>query len=133
MREGTSVREELTLPSCVNFLKLPDYSGIEIMRSRLKTAIDEGAGAFHLVRRIADESDWADLGSRDEAMRRCDRSTGRPTTIPATTLLPTSTRSLCAFAIVRLMIGCCLRVSPPSVRLKLVQLCVSACGEFRSL
>jgi len=39
------------LPSvmtCVNYLKLPDYSDIEILRKRLFTAIKEGQGAFHL-------------------------------------------------------------------------------------
>jgi E3 ubiquitin-protein ligase TRIP12 len=39
------------LPSvmtCVNYLKLPDYSSIEIMRQKLSVAIKEGQGAFHL-------------------------------------------------------------------------------------
>ena len=39
------------LPSvmtCVNYLKLPDYSTMEILRTRLLTAIKEGQGAFHL-------------------------------------------------------------------------------------
>ncbi|KAK2784285.1 Ubiquitin fusion degradation protein 4 [Onygenales sp. PD_12] len=39
------------LPSvmtCVNYLKLPDYSNIEILRERLNVAIHEGQGAFHL-------------------------------------------------------------------------------------
>ena len=39
------------LPSvmtCVNYLKLPDYTSIEMMRKRLFTAIKEGQGAFHL-------------------------------------------------------------------------------------
>lgn len=39
------------LPSvmtCVNYLKLPDYSTLEIMRERMKTATKEGQGAFHL-------------------------------------------------------------------------------------
>ncbi len=39
------------LPSvmtCVNYLKLPDYSDIEMLRKRLFTAIKEGQGAFHL-------------------------------------------------------------------------------------
>ncbi|KKA29263.1 hypothetical protein TD95_004292 [Thielaviopsis punctulata] len=39
------------LPSvmtCVNYLKLPDYSDLETMRKRLMTAIKEGQGAFHL-------------------------------------------------------------------------------------
>ncbi|KAI9769081.1 MAG: Ubiquitin fusion degradation protein 4 [Geoglossum simile] len=39
------------LPSvmtCVNYLKLPDYTSLEIMRERLNVAIKEGQGAFHL-------------------------------------------------------------------------------------
>ncbi|KAF2415851.1 hypothetical protein EJ08DRAFT_127706 [Tothia fuscella] len=39
------------LPSvmtCVNYLKLPDYSDIDVMRAKLGTAISEGQGAFHL-------------------------------------------------------------------------------------
>ncbi|KAF4946623.1 hypothetical protein FSARC_14150 [Fusarium sarcochroum] len=39
------------LPSvmtCVNYLKLPDYSTIEVMRKQLFTAVKEGQGAFHL-------------------------------------------------------------------------------------
>jgi E3 ubiquitin-protein ligase TRIP12 len=39
------------LPSvmtCTNYLKLPDYSDIEVMRRRLHQAIKEGQGAFHL-------------------------------------------------------------------------------------
>jgi len=39
------------LPSvmtCVNYLKLPDYSTLEVLCSRLKVAIKEGQGAFHL-------------------------------------------------------------------------------------
>ncbi|SPQ23273.1 189bd293-327b-4769-834e-659ccf053fcb [Thermothielavioides terrestris] len=39
------------LPSvmtCVNYLKLPDYSNIDILKKRLFTAIKEGQGAFHL-------------------------------------------------------------------------------------
>ena len=39
------------LPSvmtCVNYLKLPDYSTVEIMNSKLKTAYMEGKNAFHL-------------------------------------------------------------------------------------
>ncbi|KAK1498493.1 HECT-domain-containing protein [Colletotrichum tamarilloi] len=39
------------LPSvmtCVNYLKLPDYTNIEAMRKQLSTAIKEGQGAFHL-------------------------------------------------------------------------------------
>ncbi|RVD86466.1 uncharacterized protein DFL_004740 [Arthrobotrys flagrans] len=39
------------LPSvmtCVNYLKLPDYTCIEVLRQRLHTAVHEGSGAFHL-------------------------------------------------------------------------------------
>ncbi|OAA70895.1 hect [Akanthomyces lecanii RCEF 1005] len=39
------------LPSvmtCVNYLKLPDYTGHDTMRKRLLTAMKEGQGAFHL-------------------------------------------------------------------------------------
>ncbi|KAJ6160693.1 hypothetical protein N7470_004089 [Penicillium chermesinum] len=39
------------LPSvmtCVNYLKLPDYSSLEVLRERLFVAIKEGQGAFHL-------------------------------------------------------------------------------------
>jgi hypothetical protein len=39
------------LPSvmtCVNYLKLPDYSSKEVMREKLHTAMKEGIGSFHL-------------------------------------------------------------------------------------
>ncbi|PLN77278.1 ubiquitin-protein ligase [Aspergillus taichungensis] len=39
------------LPSvmtCVNYLKLPDYSSLDVLRERLTVAIKEGQGAFHL-------------------------------------------------------------------------------------
>lgn len=39
------------LPSvmtCVNYLKLPDYTDLDVMRRRVATAIKEGQGAFHL-------------------------------------------------------------------------------------
>ncbi len=39
------------LPSvmtCVNYLKLPDYTSLDVMRRRMNTAIKEGQGAFHL-------------------------------------------------------------------------------------
>ncbi|KAK0629200.1 hypothetical protein B0T17DRAFT_180554 [Bombardia bombarda] len=39
------------LPSvmtCVNYLKLPDYTDINVLRNKLFTAIREGQGAFHL-------------------------------------------------------------------------------------
>ena len=39
------------LPSvmtCVNYLKLPDYSSVEIMREKLHFAFMEGKHSFHL-------------------------------------------------------------------------------------
>lgn len=39
------------LPSvmtCVNYLKLPEYSSKSIMREKLRIAIQEGVGSFHL-------------------------------------------------------------------------------------
>lgn len=39
------------LPSvmtCVNYLKLPDYTTAGIMKKQLFTAMKEGQGAFHL-------------------------------------------------------------------------------------
>lgn len=39
------------LPSvmtCVNYLKLPDYSSLEVMRERLHTASREGQLSFYL-------------------------------------------------------------------------------------
>ncbi|KAL7783268.1 hypothetical protein V8C37DRAFT_397313 [Trichoderma ceciliae] len=42
---------DVYLPSvmtCVNYLKLPDYSTMEILKKQLYTAIREGQGAFHL-------------------------------------------------------------------------------------
>ncbi|KAM0723772.1 hypothetical protein Q7P37_000762 [Cladosporium fusiforme] len=39
------------LPSvmtCVNYLKMPDYTHIDIMRARLDVAVKEGQGSFHL-------------------------------------------------------------------------------------
>jgi E3 ubiquitin-protein ligase TRIP12 len=39
------------LPSvmtCVNYLKMPDYSTVQILRDKLSVAIQEGQGAFHL-------------------------------------------------------------------------------------
>jgi len=39
------------LPSvmtCVNYLKLPDYSNVEVMRQKLQTAAREGQLSFHL-------------------------------------------------------------------------------------
>lgn len=39
------------LPSvmtCVNYLKLPEYSSKKVMKERLRTAMKEGVGSFHL-------------------------------------------------------------------------------------
>jgi len=39
------------LPSvmtCVNYLKMPDYSTVGVMREKLFMAMKEGQGAFHL-------------------------------------------------------------------------------------
>lgn len=39
------------LPSvmtCVNYLKLPDYSSVDIMQNKLKVAVNEGQHSFHL-------------------------------------------------------------------------------------
>ena len=39
------------LPSvmtCVNYLKLPDYTTVEVMRERLHFAVHEGQHSFHL-------------------------------------------------------------------------------------
>lgn len=39
------------LPSvmtCVNYLKLPDYTSLAALKKQLFTAIKEGQGAFHL-------------------------------------------------------------------------------------
>lgn len=48
--EGLQNPDEF-LPSvmtCVNYLKLPDYSGEEVMRERLLLALKEGNHSFHL-------------------------------------------------------------------------------------
>lgn len=34
--------------TCVNYLKMPDYSDIGVLRERLDTAVKEGQGSFHL-------------------------------------------------------------------------------------
>jgi E3 ubiquitin-protein ligase TRIP12 len=34
--------------TCVNYLKLPDYSSLDFLKERLSVAIKEGQGAFHL-------------------------------------------------------------------------------------
>lgn len=39
------------LPSvmtCVNYLKMPDYSSMEVLRQKMNVAMREGQGAFHL-------------------------------------------------------------------------------------
>ena len=39
------------LPSvmtCVNYLKMPDYTSVEMMQKQLFKAMKEGQGAFHL-------------------------------------------------------------------------------------
>ena len=39
------------LPSvmtCVNYLKLPTYSSVEVMREKLRVAVNEGQHSFHL-------------------------------------------------------------------------------------
>lgn len=49
--EGTTTECDEYLPSvmtCVNYLKLPDYSTLEVMRKRLRVAVDEGQMSFHL-------------------------------------------------------------------------------------
>ncbi|KAL8736754.1 MAG: hypothetical protein Q9166_000120 [cf. Caloplaca sp. 2 TL-2023] len=38
----------ISVMTCANYVKLPDYSNIDILRKRLLTAIHEGQGAFHL-------------------------------------------------------------------------------------
>ncbi|KAL8718680.1 MAG: hypothetical protein Q9225_004216 [Loekoesia sp. 1 TL-2023] len=38
----------ISVMTCANYVKLPDYSNIDILRKRLLTAIQEGQGAFHL-------------------------------------------------------------------------------------
>ena len=38
----------VSVMTCANYVKLPDYSDIDILRKRLLTAIQEGQGAFHL-------------------------------------------------------------------------------------
>jgi E3 ubiquitin-protein ligase TRIP12 len=39
------------LPSvmtCVNYLKMPDYTSLDVLKDKLGVAIKEGQGAFHL-------------------------------------------------------------------------------------
>jgi len=34
--------------TCVNYLKLPDYSSKEVLKEKLLLAVEEGANEFHL-------------------------------------------------------------------------------------
>lgn len=46
-----SMKTDDFLPSvmtCVNYLKLPDYTALEIMREKLRIAAQEGQHSFHL-------------------------------------------------------------------------------------
>jgi len=38
----------ISVMTCANYVKLPDYSDADVLRKRLLTAIQEGQGAFHL-------------------------------------------------------------------------------------
>ena len=38
----------ISVMTCANYVKLPDYSTIEVLKKKLLTAIEEGQGAFHL-------------------------------------------------------------------------------------
>ncbi|KAG8532811.1 uncharacterized protein KY384_002689 [Bacidia gigantensis] len=38
----------LSVMTCANYVKLPDYTNLDVLRKRLLTAITEGQGAFHL-------------------------------------------------------------------------------------
>lgn len=55
----TIVRKTIDLPddpdaflpsvmTCVNYLKLPDYTSVQVMRERLRVASEEGQMSFHL-------------------------------------------------------------------------------------
>ena len=51
VKKTVSGHPDMYLPSvmtCVNYLKLPDYTSIAVMRDRLLTAIKEGQNSFHL-------------------------------------------------------------------------------------
>ena len=37
-----------SVSTCLNYLKLPNYSSMDILRQKLMTAVNEGQGAFHL-------------------------------------------------------------------------------------
>ncbi len=46
---GTGVDSYLpSVMTCVNYLKLPDYSSIDVMREKLVKAMQEGQLSFHL-------------------------------------------------------------------------------------
>ena len=38
----------VSVMTCQNYVKLPDYTDINVLREKLLTAITEGQGAFHL-------------------------------------------------------------------------------------
>lgn len=38
----------ISVMTCQNYVKLPDYSDMDVLRQRLLKAITEGQGAFHL-------------------------------------------------------------------------------------
>ena len=38
----------ISVMTCANYVKLPDYTSIEVLKKKLLTAIEEGQGAFHL-------------------------------------------------------------------------------------
>lgn len=47
----SSEKPDQYLPSvmtCVNYIKLPDYSSFEVLKERLLVAMLEGQGSFHL-------------------------------------------------------------------------------------
>jgi E3 ubiquitin-protein ligase TRIP12 len=37
-----------TVMTCQNFLKIPEYSSVDILREKLMLAMEEGSNAFHL-------------------------------------------------------------------------------------
>lgn len=38
----------ISVMTCANYVKLPEYSSIDVLRKQLLIAIQEGQGAFHL-------------------------------------------------------------------------------------
>ena len=51
VRKDSEKLEQFSLPSvmtCANYLKLPDYPTLEMMREKLAFAMSEGQGSFHL-------------------------------------------------------------------------------------